>query len=134
MRFAVPRWVFSFGIGVTPYYYAQVFTGELWCLIDNPDFGQSLGNSLQKLVAQFLVRHLATSEEDHDLHLVALLQKAADFAKLDFKIVRAYFETQSHLLHLRGFGIFTISLQFLHLLVIVFTPVDNANHRWVGAW
>jgi hypothetical protein len=63
---------------------------------------------------------------------VAILQETANLTELDFEIVRTDFETQPHLLDLRGLGMFTVSLHLLRLLVVVFTPVNDASYRWVG--
>lgn len=85
-------------------------------------------------MTKFFVCHLTAAEDNHDLDAVAVFKKTLDFADFDIKVVVADFEANFHRFKLGLFftGFFAIFGFFFHLLVLVFTPVDDFDNWWVG--
>ena len=77
--------------------------------------------------------HLATPEDDHNLHAVTILEEFVNFAEFDTEVVVADFQAEFHRFKLRLFfaGFFAIFRLFFHLLVLVFTPVDDFDNRGI---
>lgn len=78
--------------------------------------------------------HLATTEDNDDFDTVAVGEKLLDFAEFNVKVVVADFETNFHSFKFGLFfaSFFTILGLFFHLLVLVFTPVDDFDNGRVG--
>ena len=89
---------------------------------------------IEHLLPHFFVGHFAAAEDNHDFDVIAVLEKAADFADFDVKVVVADFEAKFHLLELGLFfaSFFAVFGFFFHLLVLVFTPIDDFDDRRVG--
>ena len=78
--------------------------------------------------------HLAATEDNHNLDTVAVFKEAFDFADFNVKVVIRDFEANFHLFELGLFfaGFFAVFSFFLHLLILVFTPVNNLDDRRIG--
>jgi len=48
--------------------------------------------------------------------------------------VIANLEAETHLFHIKRFGVALIGLLLLRLLVVVFAPVNYFGDRWIGIW
>ncbi len=75
--------------------------------------------------------HFAATEDNHDFYTIAVFEETFDFTDFDVKVVVAYFEANFHLFKLGLFfaGFFADLGFFFHLLVLVFTPIDDFNDR-----
>ena len=76
--------------------------------------------------------HLATTVENLDTDLVTIGEKGADFPQLYLEVTRADLEPEPHLFEFALLAALAVFLLFLHLLVLVFTPVDDFCNGWVG--
>ena len=78
--------------------------------------------------------HFATTEDNHYLDAVSVIKEAFNFADFNVKVVVRDFEADFHCLKLRLFfaSFFTVFCLLLHLLVLVFTPVDDFDNGRVG--
>lgn len=76
---------------------------------------------------------LTTAVEDRDANLVAVGQKLADLTQLDVQVSLADLHAEPHLLELALLALCTVLLLFLHLLILVLTPVDDFGYRRIGA-
>src|SRR5687768_14739596 len=85
-RSFVPLWVFSFGI-TAPYYEIKLFSGKLWCLINNNRIAKIAYNFICKFETKILVGQFAASVEDCEFDFVASFQEAGYFLHLDAEIV-----------------------------------------------
>lgn len=97
------------------------------------DIGQLLHYASEDRMAEFRVSDLASSEEEADLHLVALVKKLASSLQLYFEIVVADLKPQAYLLHL---GLLLILLAFgklFRLLVAVLAVVEDLYDRRLGS-
>ena len=91
------------------------------------DFEQ-LGDDLIHDLAAFVdVREFATTEDDRDLHLVFVLEKAQRLLDLEFDIVVAGFRAQPNFFQLGMMG--GVS-RFLVLLILELAVVHDAADRW----
>ena len=91
-------------------------------------------NLIKHSLSEFFMSHFATTENDHDLDAVTIFEEAFDFADFDIKVVVANLQANLHCFKLGLFfaGLFTILGFFFHLLVLVFTPVDDFDNWWIG--
>ena len=89
---------------------------------------------VEHLLPHFFVGHFAAAEDNHDFDMIAILKETFDFADFDVKVVVADFEAKFHLLELGLFfaSFFAVFGFFFHLLVLVFTPIDDFDDRRVG--
>ena len=97
-------------------------------------FGEKAEHFVEEVLADFFVSQFATAENDHDFDVVAVFEKAFDFADFDVKVVVADFEANFHLLELGLFfaSFFAVFGFFFHLLVLEFAPIDDFDDRRVG--
>lgn len=128
-RLAVPLCVFSFGMLFTPYYYRQIAASHLGFLLNNGVFFELGDDFVDHPVAKFLVGHFAAAENNHDFDFVSVFEEAANLAELDLEVVATDFESQSHLFEFTGARILAVPLLFLHLLILVFAPVNDFGNR-----
>ncbi len=112
----------------------EIASVELGLAFGDGVFGEKTENLVQEVLTDFLVRHFATAEDNHDFDVVAIFEETFNFADFDVKVVVADFETDFHLLKLGLFfaSLFAIFSLFFHLLVLVFAPIDDFDDRRVG--
>ena len=81
------------------------------------------------------MRHLAATKDNHNFHAVAIFEKTFDFSDFDVKVIVANFEANLHLFKLGLFfaSFFAIFGFFFHLLVLVFSPIDDFYDRRICA-
>ena len=93
-----------------------------------------LGHTLKQFTAQILVRHLAATEAQGDLYLVAIFQKLENIAHLDIIVVRIRIWTEldlfdlNDLLLLAGFGFALLRLVF------ELAEIHDLADGWIGIW
>ena len=82
----------------------------------------------------FFVGEFATAKDDHDFYMVPVFEETANFADFDVKVVIADFEADFHLLELGLLfaSFFAIFRLFFHLLVLVFSPIDDFDDGRIG--
>ena len=75
--------------------------------------------------------HFAAAKDDHDFYAISIVEKTVNFAEFYIKVIIADFEANFHLFKLGLFfaGFFADLGFFFHLLVLVFTPIDDFNDR-----
>ena len=112
----------------------QVAAAHLSFAIDDNLVAEFLEHAIHELGADFFVSHFAATEDNHNFDTIAIVEKFDDFAAFNIEVVLPNFQTKSDLLELGAFGVFLGAGLLLHLLVLIFAPVDNLNNRWVGVW
>ena len=107
----------------------DVTTGHLGLHVRMSHGGQIRLDPLGKLITEFLVGHLATTELELDAHLVPIKQEVFRMNDLDEVVMRINANTELHLLQLGRF-LMLVSLLFVLLLdVLVLPVVDDFAHR-----
>jgi hypothetical protein len=109
-----------------------LFASQLRLLLYNYCITETFDNPLGDLEANFLVGLFATPIEEDNLDLMAGFQKFCDLAKFDLQVMGTDLESETHLFHIKRFGGFTVFLQLLSALVVVFAPVDNFADWRIG--
>src|SRR5690606_16577057 len=84
------------------------------------------------LPAQFLVAHLAATEADVDLDLVAILQEAAHLAQLDLVIALVGDRAELHFLDLDLLGLLLGQVGLLLGFELELAEVHDPAHRRIG--
>ena len=112
----------------------EITPAELRFAFGDSIFGEKAEHFVEEVLADFFVSHFATAENDHDFDVVAVFEKAFDFADFDVKVVVADFEANFHLLELGLFfaSFFAVFGFSFHLLVLEFAPIDDFDDRRVG--
>ena len=112
----------------------EVASAELGFAFEDDFAFEETKDFVEHLLTHFLVRHFTTAEDDHDFDVVAVVEEATDFADFDVKVVVADFEANFHRFELGLFfaGFFAVFGFFFHLLVLVFTPIDDFDDGRVG--
>lgn len=97
-------------------------------------FGNEIQNFVEGDLPHFFVGHFTAAEDNHDLDAVTVFEELADFADFDPEVVVTDFEADFHRFELGLFftSFFAILGFFFHLLVLVFTPVDDFDNGRVG--
>jgi hypothetical protein len=91
-----------------------------------------LGHPFQQFAAQVLVRHLAPSKAQCDLHLVSVLEKLENVAHFDIIVIDISIGTEFDFLDLDYFLLLTsFALAFL-LLVFKLSEIHDLTDRWIG--
>ena len=81
-------------------------------------------------MAEFWVGDFSTTEPSSELNGVAFLKEFAGIFELYINIVLTNLESHTNLLNLSLFLILAILGILFGLLVTIFTPIDDFNHRW----
>lgn len=112
--------------------HVDVTASHTWILIDVAH-GQQVGLDLfGKQVAEFLMRHLATTELQLDAHLVAFREEVFRMRDLDQVIMRVDADAEFHFLHLAALLMLVGLLLVLLLNVLVLAVIDNFAHGRIG--
>jgi hypothetical protein len=98
----------------------------------NRDVGQFLDEPLQDATADLGMRHLASTEEDRRLDLVAFLEEALDVLLLELIIVLVDLRAKLDLLHQNDFLVLFRLPRALLFLVLVLAEVHDPADRRVG--
>lgn len=88
-------------------------------------FFQEFKDSVDHDVAEFFMRHLATAIKDLNTYFMTFGEEFAHLTELDIQVALTNFEAEPHLLEFACLVASAILLRFFHLLILVFTPVDD---------
>lgn len=125
---------FQFRHLFTPYYHAQISSVDLRLLFNNDVFTEGDNNAFHELKSKLLVGIFTAAIHQLYPNLVAVIQKVSDFLELDIEVVLANFEAEAYLLEFTHLGMLAVPLLLFHLLILVFTPVDDFGNRRRCLW
>ena len=112
----------------------KVATAHLGFAVDDDLIAEFFDDALHEFGADFFVSHFAATEDNHDFNSVAIVEQFEDFAAFNIEVIFPNFQTKSDLLKFGSFGVLLGTSLFFHLLVLVFTPIDNFYNRRIGVW
>ena len=112
----------------------QVAAAHLSFAIDDNLVAEFLEHAIHEFGADFFVGHFAATEDNHNFDTVAIVEKLEDFAAFNIEVIFPNFQTKPNLFELATLGVFLGAALFLHLLVLVFTPIDDFDNWRVRIW
>ena len=112
----------------------KVAAAHLRFAVDDDFAAKLFDDAIHQVGADFFVGHFATAEDNHDFYPIAIFEELEDFAAFNIEVILPNLQTKSNLLEFRAFGVLLSASLLLHLLVLIFAPVDNLNDGWVGVW
>ena len=89
-------------------------------------------DAVHEFGADFFVSHFAATEDDHNLDTIAVVEQLEDFAAFNIEVIFPNFQTKSDLFELGALGFFLSAGLLLHLLILVFAPVDDFDNWRIG--
>ena len=113
---------------------SEVAAAHLRLAVDDDGFAKLLDNAIHELGANFFVGHFAATEDNHYFDTIAIFEQFDDFAAFNIEVIFPNFQTKSDLFEFAAFGIFLGAALFFHLLVLVFTPIDDFDNWRVRVW
>lgn len=101
-------------------------------MLENGIFFEETFQSIHHFESEFFMRHLTTAEEYLDTNFMTLGEELTDLAELDVEVTLTNLHPETHLLEFVRFIAAAVFLRLFHLLVLVFTPVDDFCNRWIS--
>ena len=110
----------------------EIAAAHLRFAVDNDSIAEFFDDAMHELGADLFVGHFAATEDDHNLDTIAVVEQLEDFAAFNIEVIFPNFQTKSDLFELGALGFFLSAGLLLHLLILVFAPVDDFDDRRVG--
>lgn len=112
----------------------KVAAGHLRFAIDDNLVAEFFDDAIHELGADFFVGHFAATEDNHYFDTIAIFEQLEDFAAFNIEVIFPNFQTKPNLFELATLGVFLGAALFFHLLVLVFTPIDDFDNWRVRIW
>ena len=112
----------------------KVAAAHLRFAVDDDLIAKLLYDFVHEFGADFFVGHFAATKDNHYFDTIAIFEQFDDFAAFNIEVIFPNFQTKSDLFEFAAFGIFLGAALFFHLLVLVFTPIDDFDNWRVRVW
>ena len=112
----------------------KVAAAHLRFAVDDDFAAKLFDDAIHQVGADFFVGHFATAEDNHDFYPIAIFEELEDFAAFNIEVILPNLQTKSNLFEFAAFGVFLSATLFFHLLVLVFTPIDDFNNWRICIW
>lgn len=110
----------------------EIAAAHLGFAVNEDVWTQLFDDFVHEVSTDLLVGHFAATENDHDLDAITALEKLESLADFNIEVIFPNLQTKSDLLEFGAFCILLSARLLLHLLVLIFTPVDDFNYWRVG--
>ena len=110
----------------------KVAAAHLRFAVDDDVLAEFFDNAVHELGADLFVSHFAATEDNHNFDTIAIIKQLDDFAAFNIEVILPNLQTKPDLFELGAFGFLLGAGLLLHLLVLVFTPVDDFDDRGVS--
>ena len=111
------------------YYHGHKLAFEIGCLINISRFAYSLAETLKDLFTDLLMAHLASTEAQYDLDLIAFTEETQCVLDLGFEIVGFDTAGKLYLLDLDNVLLLLCFLLSLFLFIAIASVVSDATYR-----